>query len=340
MKKIILVSLLVSSSLPAFCDNGLPNHQVSKGENLGQILFYYGYSPIWGKNGYVEQTIKLNPKTITKNGNFVDKNAVINLPSLFKFAENKTIEVNSIKPENESTHVQKIETTKSAPQVIKLKPEQIGLSAGLNTKSLNIDSKDKSDGTNKKIDSDPGAGFRLSFDHIFSDNWAYGAFITSNRLSFSKPSGHNLKKANGTYNEFGISTSYYMKNARSLSMQMSLDERPLLYRNGANYSLERLTIPKFSLSYSPLLLENKKLQVNGLVGAAVLFPMQKEAYYINTGHAIYTGVLGTYQLTNQINLISGLHVDYSRQHTSLSENRYTEVAFNLGVLYITDAHHH
>lgn len=299
-------------------------YEVREGEQLGLILRSHGYTPLWGKDGFVKKTLELNPEKIKEKGNFIARKAFIKLP-----VQDKANRGNPLQ--------QIIEIKHSAPQVIHRKQEHLSVTASFSTKVMYLDSTDKTPGSKETLKNDAAPGFSASVDHLFIDNWTAGFFLSSHRLDFNKPGDKHLERGTRAFNELGLSGARYISDTQTIRATLSFEERPQLHEEGAHLVLERITIPKLTFSYSTELLENKRFILQGLLGAGTFFPVWKEDYYVNQGYSIFTGVLGRYKLSDKWHLSSGLSADYSRQDNSKSENRYTEITFNLGATFVTDS---
>lgn len=198
-------------------------------------------------------------------------------------------------------------------------------------------SKDKTTGKKENLRNDPSPGLTASVDHLFVDNWTAGFFVSSHRLDFKKPEGKHLERGTRSFNEFGLTGVRFLSDTRSLLATVSLEERPFLYDEGNKLVLDRVTLPKFTLSYSTELLENKRFILHSSIGMGTLLPVWKENYYVNQGISIFTGIMGRYKLSEKWYVSSAFTAEYSQQNSSKSENQYTDVGFQLGVSFITDS---
>nr|BDT27846.1 hypothetical protein BHI3_13120 [Bacteriovorax sp. HI3] len=55
-------------------------YQVKEGESLSEILYKHNLKPLYGKNNYIQQTLKLNQEKIQDRGNLIFKGHYILLP--------------------------------------------------------------------------------------------------------------------------------------------------------------------------------------------------------------------------------------------------------------------
>lgn len=55
-------------------------YRVFYGEQLGKILHHYKYTPLWGRNGYVQKTIRMNPRVVSADGEILESGGILRLP--------------------------------------------------------------------------------------------------------------------------------------------------------------------------------------------------------------------------------------------------------------------
>ena len=117
-------------------DNNYLIYKVKKGDTLSEILEKHKLSPIYGKNNYLDRTIKMNPGKMKTNGDLIHLSEILYLPIIIK----KINKYNLATEAKQSIYIKNI-TEPKQPTLIKDASNKYTVAKEENEKSIPINLK-------------------------------------------------------------------------------------------------------------------------------------------------------------------------------------------------------
>lgn len=311
------------------------NHTVVAGETLGEILFGYNISPLWGPGRYVDITAKTNSIT---PGTKLFPGQVLRIPMR---CQEHMVRVPSSEPVPVATEAAAPAAIApaAAPSAVSSSPENnqesSTLSMDLTGKYSAFHGRDNSNDTEARLISrfDPGA--RLTWTQTWDSKVQSFIFFDFQNVSLaSEKSGLPLKNADISKSGFGFGARYAL--TERVKLGGTIAQLPQIFYQGivATPGLEFSVVPIWTVTpeASYLIAKGKKLSLSADVGATFYGSEAYAEYRIHSGWGFQGGLSVKHELANGSEFRCAGFYGERRQNTSVLEldEKFTGLSCGFG----------
>lgn len=337
-KKIILKKTLLSAFSIGLASSVVAEsveYVIRKKDTLSEVLYAHKLLPIWGKEGSVAQTLKLNPDLKNSRGNFLRPGQTILLPIQ---KDDKTVAASSDRRpgqdqdnEQQVTPVEEKPVSQDSEITSNKSPHNYGkLKAGVYQFYTALEMQDKLRGETAEFLSRLNHGFYGSWEQQWDEN---------NRTFFTTRSEKHTYESIGelyvgkTYNLMGISAGYERRLSDRFSVRGTLSAKERLFARATSLTsiiLDRTLVREIEITPSYDLFSMGQFDLKAELSYAYLASGKTSHYSIQSGSRIGTALTLTQHL-QYIDLEGRVFYGVEEQDTTISTKKSEMAGIAIGV---------
>jgi hypothetical protein len=345
-------------------------YTIETSDELGVIIQSLGLKPLWGENGYVQKTIKLNRLEVKANGNIIYPSEKIILPARPKLECNSILEgdrvriISKVKSRDEykgllnsfSDGCDEGQTSKDLPAPVatvetekarKSVAEEPKLASASVPKShfdryskmsiaprlgySRISSTDAENGSKARVVSDVNLGMRLSWHHIRSEKMEWLYFIDLEKQTYLPNPNRVLRNDSVNLLNSGVGMKYSFTENFFLNSDIGFGEEVFLFApDDSILRLDKANVFKGRGGIGLTLLNQKYFNVEGEIGMRALSATEIKDYKTKAGIGRY-GLLRLNQNTEKSEASFMGSLEYESQNKDTT--RFKQVHTNLRLVF-------
>ncbi len=287
--KITLVSTLFA--LTATCDVSIAqeyiHYNVKKRDRLISILRSLKLSPIFGKQGYLNEAIALNPINIKRKGNLILPNTVLVLP---------------IKPINKAITNENNSSKENTPEIVNnispfIPPQEIAekksfkqysffkLGPQFSWVAINSVNNVRFGGTDVSNLTSPAPGFVAEWRIMIRPESSLFAYSSISFLSFYKDPEFQLSNTNFTRTAFGLGYEFAINSSSKLATILQVNQNYFSdVISPKNIQIQSLTQTEIKTQFNKELFKIDRVHADWGIGGILILPSTREQYKATTGY--------------------------------------------------------
>jgi hypothetical protein len=315
----LLVTCLALVSVGSFA--GVINYKVKPGDTLSSILFDHNLGPLYGKNGLVKSTYKLNK--IKKAGDLIHIGAIIKLPVEDEVA------ISTPTPPILPQTVPQLAQESRAPSD-EFPYSHFVYSPHISFLKADSTNDIKFGGSTVSTYSKSGFGIDLAWHVFYDDRFSYSGFASLNYFSFYNDPSYTLNKLNSTPLHFGVGGCF--EYSPELKFSSSIFLREIIFLDALTplaINLESIAVPEIKLGIEKTLFTKKRL--SGTVNAHIngILPASRGSYTSKMGYGAGAGF-------EMIHKNKSLFLNYNLRSLQISDIKNKENLIVIGMNFYGD----
>ncbi len=319
MNTYLLIFILIFLPKPALSNDqtrSVGYCQIKPGDTLGSILLKHNIVPLWGKNGSVQKTIKLNPGVINQNGDFLSPHSVIRIPMSHQ-RDIASIDTGPLNEENSSDLVSELFS-------------HLKLVTGLDYSELK--SIEKVDRSNARLETKLNPSFSLIWDVHWSTATQTTFEASLKELNFNGVLEKEIRNLSAHYGQFSLSQKFNFRNGWQLAG--TFDQKQYPYLRAITSEQLKIESPwmqsfHFTIKKSLIIKGNGEMSL-GLTPYYILGKKQQD-YTIEDGHGASVS-LNVNQKFKKFHLEASVFGEYGKQDSSITEQSWRSNGIKFGLV--------
>lgn len=298
------------------------DYHIKKGDTLSRVLHDRGLEPLYGKNGFIKLTAKLNK--IKKSGDFVRAGEIIKLPVNDKI-ESKiaTIEIEVADEKNNESKEEIIKKSRTPSDEYPY--SRFVYSPHLSFLRVDATNDVNFGGSSASALSEKGAGIDLSWHIFYDDRFSFFGLGSLNYFSFYKDSNYSLNHTNITRLHFGVGGIFEYSPGLKLTSKVSLREVSFLdVITPTTVNLESLSVPEIEVGLEKTVFAKKQLTAIWDAHLLGLLPSSRGNYKSKLGY----GAGSSFEVVHK-NKALFLNYDFRSLKVNEIKNKESSIVFGL-----------
>jgi LysM repeat protein len=304
---------------------------VKPGETLSDILFSFNVKPIYGKKGYLFQTLKLNPK-ISKNHHKIYPGMKIKLPEIL--IPNEAPENISVAQKEDVKNISVPEPGTSRSLAFKNPISHSDFGIYGTSRFMKVVSTDTSNQSTATMLSDAGNGFKVEWGQNWSDELRTILSLEKNtvRISESQSTTKSFTDRNQTLSNYEFGMSYKYSPRLELNSSVSYGESIVARTtNVSTVDIDKFISPKINMGigYTALSRDELKLKILGEISGIIPSTQSSYSSKMSVG---YKGAVGISDTLSIFTIKGELFYKNSNIKMTGASFDQTEVGISLGIV--------
>jgi hypothetical protein len=299
--------LALNILFPTFCKaEATPLYTVKKGDCLSEIIHTIGFSPIYGKSGYLEKIIKLNPQI--QNPNMIFKGTEIFLPE--------------IPPQKPSAKPRRLHAKTARKKEIKSDPSppidimekntisddsyphtEIGFRPNFSYSRIEWQNTESNVNLVLLSDLNPGAVFH--WDTVWSEKFRSQIRLGFSKINFRNTAGNQITNNESTYTALGATITKSVKENLTAQFSATYKQQPSPRLSGSTIIIDKANISELGLGGNYTFFKKAKF-ASGVDVLGFFSPRSDQgSYNLKSGFGLETKIhteqyIGTQTLSSSV----------------------------------------
>lgn len=328
--KLAIPTLVVISQIA-----GAVTYTVRKHDTLSEVLHSYGIKNLYGKNGIVKATIKLNKHKIKDNGNFIKIGQIINLPIEEELMSKATDEAPAIStPIDQKEEV--VAEVEKGPMSKRREPSDeypySHFEYAPRLAFLKLDSTNDVflGGSNVTALSKFGVGIDLGWHVAYDDRFSFFGVGAFEYFSMYDDSKYVTNKSSIARFHAGIGGSYNYDPELKFNSKISMRTVSFVdVKSPTIINLESIPVPEVSVGVEKTVFAKKQLSGKVDLHVLAILPGSRGSYHSNMGAGFGLG-------TEVIHKNKGLFLNYDYRSQKIGDINNKEHILNFGFKFLGD----
>lgn len=336
LKNFIIILVSISLSVSGMAD---PQYVVQSGETLSHILYKRSLKPIYGKSGYLNQVIVLNPVLVIAKGNLIFPGQLLILPNqnqtekshLTKISQQQGIEKSESLEKTDSVSALDIHRDIADQMSSRFPNSQLQL--GLMSNYFRIDVNETA--TNKEVVvlSDLNWGFNLGYLVQWDEKLQTKLNLSYLSYSIKDLAGrYDFSKRKDNMWGFGFELAYFLNDR--IKPYLGYDFKQELFVSSATsnvFDIDEVYIAQPYLGFDYVFLNQGRFSIGSGLNYTYLQSESMSEYSISNGQKLsaYIYLVESMRSNKDLGLKFKVGYEEGRQNSSVSDQNNKKIYLNI-----------
>lgn len=280
---VIVTAIILLSAMASALE-----YTVKTGDTLSEILSSFNLSPLYGKNGFVKKTIRLNKGKIKKNGSLLAIGTVLELPAESRIEEKNVLPVMAQMEGSEFTPEAIVPSLNRNPS----NDDEFPFSYFQLTPQfsfLRVDSNNANNfgGSRVTLLSKSGLGLNGSWNIAYDEKRTFFGFAGIEHFTLFTDPDYVFNRTNINRFHFGVGTNWQYSSDMAFTSKASLQEVSFLdIVNPLSINVASITLPELSAGVKKSIARKKTFEASLEGHGALLLPSSSGSYHSKLGFGL------------------------------------------------------